>query len=1242
MTVPNVIHNPDVGGGGGAQGFQGPQGVLVVTTEAELDAAIAYLVTQGGGEIILGALIPLTADKTWDLTNIVLQGGSVYAGIGFSGHVVTLTGDIVARDTSFYGTLASVAGQDSQTLFLAGEGPVIRPVRRLLFTGCAFRNCVGGLKTTPVFDFSGLNGGTYAKGLLLQMQNSSQDTPGMSETDTLGGLVADCGLMGGATSLQTCYFVLSGSSGGFTSGRARYGLRRNVASTGLAQIISQDSSQVVEEANLSTHAIGASLASVAEVDTAGTRTLSRNDFGKIIFANNTAAAMTIAVPAAGQIADEDRGASIEAARVGTQDLSISIPAGVTLYWGSQAYTNISIILSTIYTRITFSVVGANTWIMGTTVVAPEIIVRNESELIRADTFLQQIGGGIIYLAGTVILTADRTISLDHIRVIAASSTGSPDARIQAGPASSDNAPFALIITGREFAFQGVQFVGTKSAVNGGGAVGTDCCTVIKISNPNNDGTKSITFQRCAFKNCVGSTKVNPVIDFGLCDGQGDLGVALNFQGITIGTTGTTDAVPQAGLIVSAGAGGTAGSTNVTNMQVVFSDVSRSAGGGQNRIGVRSTNPLTIGLLYVSIGYAVAEAVNIAVQSIDGDQVVNTQAGDYTQVLSDFGSLIRFTNGVAATVTLSSDVGTANIGAWFDVVRGAAGALSIDIPNGFIAYYGGILYTGPTTIALLDERRKVRCQLIDATEWHIGDGMVGPQGPQGWQGVQGVQGVQGPQGPQGVQGWQGPLPDIAPVAVVQAQRTTTYTLTDAYVDLTLDQTDVETDAAVLEHVPGGANPERITAYQDGVYFFQVAATVHCVADGTFSVKIRKNNLSDLVGSEVSHDQTAGLDGNLFTSVFATLAANDFVTIQAKRSASPADGYIHIGSVFGVELLQGPSGAQGRSGPQGEQGWQGLKGDNPGSQGPQGNQGHQGEQGAQGPQGPQGWQGERGIQGPQGSQGLQGRQGYQGEIGPLATGFRYDADTTDQTDTDPGVGKLKWNQVNQGTATQLYVDDVDKSATDLSAFYASLAPGDRIRLQSETIADRLQDWIVTAVTDRTGWFRFDVTLEVQEGGDFSNGEGLVLQTFRQGFQGPQGSQGWQGRVGPQGPQGWQGWQGPSPAQSNATETGDITTPSLVDVLATGMTLTPAAGTYVVWFAGSAQNTTNNATVYMSIWAAGAQVAASEERMVMGGANKAQAFCCVAIVTVNGAQAIEGRWRVSGNTGTMHQRTLAILKV
>lgn len=93
---------------------------------------------------------------------------------------------------------------------------------------------------------------------------------------------------------------------------------------------------------------------------------------------------------------------------------------------------------------------------------------------------------------------------------------------------------------------------------------------------------------------------------------------------------------------------------------------------------------------------------------------------------------------------------------------------------------------------------------------------------------------------------------------------------------------------------------------------------------------------------------------------------------------------------------------------------------------------------------------------------------------------------------------------------------------------------------------------------------------------------------------------------------------------------------------MTLTPTAGTYFVWFAGSINNNTNNTGMNVSIYSGGTQVAASEEAYLSARTSQDIPFCCIAQVTVDGTQAIEGRWRVDSNTGTMHQRTLMILQV
>lgn len=121
------------------------------------------------------------------------------------------------------------------------------------------------------------------------------------------------------------------------------------------------------------------------------------------------------------------------------------------------------------------------------------------------------------------------------------------------------------------------------------------------------------------------------------------------------------------------------------------------------------------------------------------------------------------------------------------------------------------------------------------------------------------------------------------------------------------------------------------------------------------------------------------------------------------------------------------------------------------------------------------------------------------------------------------------------------------------------------------------------------------------------------------------------------------------SQATATANTTTTSTTDVLINTMTLTPASGTYMVWFTTSIDSNTNNSTVSVSIYAAGAQVAASEvhsQPQFQGGLtpslNVTIPYTAIARIAVNGSQAIEARWRISSGTATAHQRTLMVLKV
>jgi hypothetical protein len=63
---------------------------------------------------------------------------------------------------------------------------------------------------------------------------------------------------------------------------------------------------------------------------------------------------------------------------------------------------------------------------------------------------------------------------------------------------------------------------------------------------------------------------------------------------------------------------------------------------------------------------------------------------------------------------------------------------------------------------------------------------------------------------------------------------------------------------------------------------------------------------------------------------------------------------------------------------------------------------------------------------------------------------------------------------------------------------------------------------------------------------------------------------------------------------------------------------------------------------IWVGGAVVLASERPSVASAATQKYCFAAQATVTVNGSQAIEGRWRRTAGTMTNTRRTLSYLRV
>lgn len=112
-------------------------------------------------------------------------------------------------------------------------------------------------------------------------------------------------------------------------------------------------------------------------------------------------------------------------------------------------------------------------------------------------------------------------------------------------------------------------------------------------------------------------------------------------------------------------------------------------------------------------------------------------------------------------------------------------------------------------------------------------------------------------------------------------------------------------------------------------------------------------------------------------------------------------------------------------------------------------------------------------------------------------------------------------------------------------------------------------------------------------------------------------------------------------------NITTTSSTDVVLTGMTVTPPAGTYLVIFSTWLTHSNGNATVTMSLYVGGVQKADSIRVVIpfqgsIGSITQDIPVSTQGQVTVNGSQAIAIEWRTSTGTATAHNGTFNILKI
>lgn len=135
-------------------------------------------------------------------------------------------------------------------------------------------------------------------------------------------------------------------------------------------------------------------------------------------------------------------------------------------------------------------------------------------------------------------------------------------------------------------------------------------------------------------------------------------------------------------------------------------------------------------------------------------------------------------------------------------------------------------------------------------------------------------------------------------VVQARRTTDLILTTSYVDVTLDTTDIESDAAEIEH---DAVTDRIVVKTTGLYEIgyevdvettETSGSLIITADGRVRVNDTGVDIAGSIAQQGSVRDTSfdgeHLNCHLSNSFFVNLTANDFVTLQLRKTELSGSG------------------------------------------------------------------------------------------------------------------------------------------------------------------------------------------------------------------------------------------------------------------------------------------------------------------------------------------------------------------
>lgn len=161
----------------------------------------------------------------------------------------------------------------------------------------------------------------------------------------------------------------------------------------------------------------------------------------------------------------------------------------------------------------------------------------------------------------------------------------------------------------------------------------------------------------------------------------------------------------------------------------------------------------------------------------------------------------------------------------------------------------------------------------------------------------------------------------------------------------------------------------------------------------------------------------------------------------------------------------------------------------------------ELGATGPTGP------TGATGSTGAVGATGATGPQGNFGGLTVDYTFDTNTAQ---TDPGTGKVKFNNANLSIATLMIIDDEDDNSVDIQPFLRTIDDSTspikgHFRISNRANASDFALFTISSILEETGFFEVTVAYVSGSATSFSNAEDVIVTFARTGDMGAQGPTG-----------------------------------------------------------------------------------------------------------------------------------------